>query len=305
MSPTTKAHWQLHFCVLLWGFTPIFGAAISLPAPQLVWWRMGLVTLLLLALPGVLSGLRKLPLKLFAIYAGIGILVALHWLAFYGAIKLANASVAATCLGAATAFTALIEPAVMRTRWMPRNVLLGLAVIPGVALVAGGLSEAQRLGFMVGVLASLAVAVFGSLNKRYIEYADPKVVTALELGAGAIFLTLVLPLLPHHGAIYPIPQGRDIWLLALLVVFGTALPFTLSLVALRQLSAFVTQMAVNLEPVYAVALAALLLGERDQLSAQFYVGVAILFAAVFLPQLITRLRGEERPADASSVESMP
>ena len=46
MSPTRKAHWQLHFCVLLWGFTPILGAAISLPAPQLVWWRMGLVALL-------------------------------------------------------------------------------------------------------------------------------------------------------------------------------------------------------------------------------------------------------------------
>ena len=56
MSPTLKAHWQLHFCVLLWGFTPILGAMISLPAPQLVWWRMGLVALLLLALPGVARG---------------------------------------------------------------------------------------------------------------------------------------------------------------------------------------------------------------------------------------------------------
>ena len=266
---------------------------------------MGLVTLLLLALPGVARGLLRLPLKLALIYAGIGVLVALHWLAFYAAIKLSNASVAATCLGSATAFTALMEPLVLRKPWQPRNVLLGLAVIPGVALVAGGLSDGQQLGFVVGVLASLAVAIFGSLNKRYVDQADPKVVTALELGAGALFLTLVLPLLPHEGLIYPIPQGRDIWLLGLLVVFGTALPFTLSLVALRQLSAFVTQMAVNLEPVYAVALAALLLGERDELSTQFYVGVVILFAAVFLRPIVVRLRGRRQPAKASTVQSAP
>lgn len=305
MSPTLKAHWQLHFCVLLWGFTPIVGAMISLPAPQLVWWRMGLVALLLLCLPGVARGLLALPRRLVAIYSGIGILVALHWLAFYGAIKLSNASIAATCLGAATAFTAVIEPLVTRRKFVPRDLALGFAVIPGVALVAGGLKTGQITGFIVGVLAALGASLFSSFNKRFIDGADPKVVTALELGAGAVFMTLALPLLPHDGAIYLLPTGRDAVLMGFFVVFLTALPFTLSLVALRHLSAFVAQMAVNLEPIYAVALAAVLLGETSELTTQFYIGVAILFAAVFLPPLVTRLRGKRRPADASIVEPMP
>lgn len=305
MSPTQKAHWQLHFCVLLWGFTPILGAAISLPAPQLVWWRMGLVALLLLALPGVLRGLIALPARQWAIFSGIGVVVALHWLAFYGAIKLANASVAVVCLGAATAFTAVIEPLVTGRRFVARDLWLGLAVIPGVALVAGGLQPGQVLGFVVGVLAALGATLFTSFNKRFAHDADAKVVTALELGAGAVFMTFALPLLPHEGAIYPLPAGKDVWLMAIFVVFCTALPFTLSLVALKQLSAFVAQMAVNLEPVYAVALAALLLGETKELTPQFYFGVAILFAAVFLPPLVAWLRGERKPADPTSVESMP
>ena len=36
MTPTTKAYWQMHFCVLLWGFTAILGKVITLPALPLV-----------------------------------------------------------------------------------------------------------------------------------------------------------------------------------------------------------------------------------------------------------------------------
>ena len=306
MSPTLKAHWQLHFCVLLWGFTPILGALISLPAPQLVWWRMGLVALLLFAFPGVVRGIFALPRRLFFIYCGIGVIVALHWLAFYGAIKLANASIAATCLGAATAFTAVIEPLITGRRFIARDLWLGFAVIPGVALVAGGLNSGQIAGFIVGVLAAFGATLFTSLNKRYIDGADPKVVTALELGAGALFMTVVLPFLPTPtGAIYPLPAAKDAWLMAVFVVFCTALPFTLSLVALKHLSAFVAQMAVNLEPIYAVALAAVLLGETKELTTQFYLGVAILFLAVFLPPLVSRIRLSRSKASAATVETMP
>ncbi|MCA0394710.1 MAG: DMT family transporter, partial [Proteobacteria bacterium] len=140
MTPHAKALWQIHLCVLLWGFTAILGKLITLPALPLVWWRMGLVVLALLLVPRVWRGLRALPPKLLLAYAGVGTLVALHWLTFYGAIKLANASVAATCMALATVFTALIEPMVARRRFSRRELVLGLAVLPGVALVVGGVS---------------------------------------------------------------------------------------------------------------------------------------------------------------------
>ena len=117
MQPTTKAHWQIHFCVLLWGFTAILGKLITLPALPLVWWRMLLVAGTLMLLPRVWRGVRALPPRLLLSYAGVGALVALHWLTFYGAVKLANASVAATCMALATVFIALIEPLVARSRF--------------------------------------------------------------------------------------------------------------------------------------------------------------------------------------------
>jgi drug/metabolite transporter (DMT)-like permease len=300
MTATARAHWQIHLCVLLWGFTAILGKLITLPALPLVWWRMGLVTLALLLLPRVWRGLRALPPKLLAAYAGIGVLVALHWLTFYGAIKLANASVAATCMALATVFVALIEPKLARRRFSLRELALGLLVLPGVALVVGGVAPDMRLGIAVGALSALFVAFFGSLNKRLIEHADPLTVTAVELGAGTLALSLLAPLMPllfpaFAGPLLALPSASDALWLALLAGACTLLPFALSLVALRHISAFSAQMAVNLEPVYAIVLAMLLLGEQRELAPMFYAGVAVLLAAVFAHPLLHPQRRIDHP----------
>jgi drug/metabolite transporter (DMT)-like permease len=285
VGSTRTAHWQIHACVFLWGFTAILGKLISLPALALVWWRMLLVSAALLALPRVWSGLRALPPRLLRAYAGIGVLVALHWLTFYGAIKLANASVAVTCIALAPVFLALVEPRIAGRRLDWRELLFGLAVVPGVAMVVGGVPRGMHLGIAVGVLSALLVALFGAWNKRLVDRADPLTVTCLELGAGMLFLGAVAVVgalvLPASTPVVSVPGPRDAVLLLVLALACTLLPFALSLVALRRLSAFQAQLAVNLEPVYAIVLAILLLGEQRELTPAFYAGVALVLAAVF------------------------
>src|SRR5690348_1681709 len=304
MTPHARAQWQIHFCVVLWGFTAILGRAITLPAISLVWWRMLMVTTALLLAPRVWRGLRTLPPRLAAIYAGIGVVVALHWLTFYGAIKLANASVAATCIALAPVFLALVEPWIARRPFDVRELLLGVAVVPGVALVVGGVPGSMRLGIAVGVVSALFVACFGALNKRMVERADPLTVTCVELGTGALFLTAITPLLPHAGALYPLPDVHDAILLLTLALACTLLPFALSLVALRHLSAFNAQLAVNLEQVYATVLAVLLLGEQRQQDEWFYLGVVVILGAVFLhPALARRPIAQPPPEILGTAES--
>ncbi|GAB3389153.1 DMT family transporter [Lysobacter fragariae] len=287
MTESRKAFLQIHFCVLLWGFTAILGKLISLPALPLVWWRMLLVVAALAVIPRVWRGLRAMSPRVMLAYAGIGALVALHWLTFYGAIKLSNASVGATCMAFSTVFVALLEPWVTGTRLSKREVALGLLVLPGVVLVVGGVPHGMRLGIAVGALSALLVAIFGSLNKRMVEHGDPLTVTALELGAGALVLTLLAPVMPllfpaFAGDLLVLPGTRDAVLLLALSLACTLLPFTLSLVALRHMSAFAQQLAVNLEPVYAIVLAIALLGEQRELTPQFYLGVFVILAAVFI-----------------------
>ena len=295
MSPHARAQFQIHICVVLWGFTAILGKLISLPALSLVWWRMWIVVAALALWPRVWRGLVAMPARLIAIYAGIGAVVSLHWLTFYAAIKLSNASVGVTCIALAPVLLALIEPWVARRRFDAREVLLGIAVVPGVALVVGGIAADMRLGVLVGALSALLDAVFGALNKRYAMRADAVVVTAIELAGGALFLTLLAPLLP--GPAFAVPDGRDFVLLLVLALGCTLLPFTLSLVALRQLSAFGAQLAVNLEPLYAIVLAMLLFGEQHELGLAFYGGLAIVLGAVFAHPLMT-WRPHRRQASA-------
>ncbi len=308
MTPVAKAQWQIHLCVVLWGFTAILGKLITLPALPLVWWRMLLVTAALALLPRVWRGLRALPPRLIAAYAGIGALVALHWLTFYGSIKLSNASVGATCIALGTPMTALLEPWLARRPFSWRDVLLGIAVLPGVALVVGGVPAGMHLGIAVGALSALLVALFGSLNKRFVEHGDALTVTALELGAGTLLLTLCVPLMPFvfpafAGDVFALPDLHDFSLLLVLAMACTLFPFALSLVALRHMSAFAAQLAVNLEPVYAILLAIVLLGEQRELSPQFYIGVAIILGAVLVHPLLTRRRRIEHPETLATAEA--
>ena len=130
-------------------------------------------------------------------------------------------------------------------------------------------------------------ALFGTLNKRYVDRADSFTVTFLELGAGFLFVSALLPMLPHSGDLFVLPGTSDSVYLLLLALGCTLLPYTLALVALRHISAFDAQIALNLEPVYAIVLAIVLLGEQRELTPMFYVGVAVLLAAVFVqPWLI-------------------
>src|SRR5688572_776524 len=281
MNPHRRALIEVHICVVRWGITATLGKLITLPAPQLVWWRILLVTAALACFPRVWRALRGIPPRLALNFAGIGCLVALHWLAFYGSVKLANASVAATCMALAPVVTALIEPWLTGSRFERHNLLLGILVVPGVALVVGGIPRDMHLGFWVGVASAALAAVFNALNKRHLGHHDAAAVTWLELGAGFLLLALLGPLMAPSGSSIVLPDVRDGALLLVLAILCTLIPFVLALAALRHLSAFTTQLAVNLEPVYAIAIAILFLGEARDLDTAFFVGVAIVLAAVF------------------------
>jgi drug/metabolite transporter (DMT)-like permease len=281
MNPHRRALIELHICVLLWGFTAILGKLISLPAAQLVFWRLLLVTLSLMCFPRVWRSLLAIPPRTMAIFAGIGVVVALHWLAFYGSVKLANASVAATCMALAPVVTALIEPWLTGSRFERHNLLLGILVIPGVALVVGGIPGEMQAGFWVGVASAVLAALFNALNKRHLGTHDAMAVTGIELGAGFLLVTLLLPLMSPPGASFVIPDARDGILLLILAIACTLIPFAIALAVLRHLSAFTTQLAVNLEPVYSIFIAVLFLGEGRELGLAFFVGVVIVMAAVF------------------------
>ncbi|HEV8392938.1 MAG TPA: DMT family transporter [Vicinamibacterales bacterium] len=298
MTAHSRAWLQIHVCVVLWGFTAILGRLITLRALPLVWWRMLLVTLALALWPRFWAGLRHLSGRLIAIYIGIGVLVTLHWITFYGAIKLSNASVAATCMALTPVFVSFIEPWLARRRPHLAEVGMSVAVLPGVALVVGGTPAGMRNGILVGAFSALVAGVFSTLNKRTIGTSPALTVTGLQMGAGALVLPAVAWLLPGGEPIVVRPDLHDGLLLLALSMACTLFPYALALVALRHLSAFDTTLAVNMEPVYAIVLAILLLNEQRDLEPSFYAGVALIMAIVFSHPWVSRRWGRKRYVEA-------
>ncbi len=296
MSVNRTAWLQIHLCVFLWGFTAILGRLITLPALPLVLWRMVAVGLVLLLLARVWRGMLRLTARHFLAFLGVGVLVALHWLTFYAAVKLANASVAATCMALIPVCLCFIEPLVTGRPFVRRELLLGVLVLPGVALVVGGTPQSMNLGIAVAIVSAVLAALFTAFNKRLILRTDALSATALEMLGGGVFVLVlalllsVLPLAPWEaGAMLPAqqdllvpPAGRDLLWLGVLAVACTLLPFALSLVALRQLSAYASALAVNLEPLYAILLAMAILGEQRELGLTFYLGAGIILAVVLV-----------------------
>jgi drug/metabolite transporter (DMT)-like permease len=163
---------------------------------------------------------------------------------------------------------------------------MSVAVLPGVALVVGGTPGGMRPGIAVGAFSALIAGLFSTLNKRYIGSSHALTVTGLEMTPGALLLPVLAVFSETPIVVRPSPH--DAALLVTLSLACTLLPYSLALVALRRLSAFATTLAVNLEPVYAIAIAILLLNEQRDLEPGFYGGVALIMTIVFAHPWISR-----------------
>jgi drug/metabolite transporter (DMT)-like permease len=275
----------LHIAVFLAGFTGVLGRWIELNESLLVWYRL-LITVVTLALLSLYD--RKFPklslqnrLPVFF----IGAVVGLHWLFFYGSIKMANVSVALVCFSTVGFFSSVIEPVMMRKRVSLSEVCLGLLAIAGVYLIFHFDSH-FKAGIIYGLISAILAALFTVLNKSLLKTEDAKTVTFYELGSGFIVLTLVLPFyLRFFDVKFSLPSGWDwFWLLVLSWVC-TVLAFYLSLTALKKVSSFTVNLTYNLEPVYGIIMAFVIYRENEYLGLGFYLGLGLILSAVILQML--------------------
>ncbi len=301
-TPNTKqkAYLQLHLAVFLFGFTAILGKLITLEQTALVWNRLWIAVLGLVFIPGVIKGIRAIKLINVAKYCGIGVLVALHWLTFYGSIKVGNsASVTLACLATSALFASVLEPLITKSKFQWVEMLLGLFVIVGIYFLSG-VGESYHWAIIIGITSAFLAALFSTLNKKYITGQNTLSVSTIELAAGFIFISISYPILQM---VFPQPQwfpvGDDWWWLIVLGLLCTSLAFALALESLKEISAFISNLSINLEPVYGILLAIWFLNEDKDLNFDFYLGTSIILLAVVLHPIITRIQKRKSKAQNS------
>lgn len=282
----------IHLAVILFGFTAILGDLIQLSAVVLVWWRVFITSASLLFLFTKQDFIHVSRSGNLLKIWGIGIIVSLHWLCFYGAIKASNASVALVCMSLTSLFTAFVEPAVHEVRISKKDVVFSILMIPCFLLVANHVPDHYSVGLLLGVTAALLAAVFSVLNKKYIHQQNVYAFTFIELFSATIFLGAFLMLnteINMFEAGNYLPDGLYQWLLLFtLALLCTTLAYVLSLKALKHLSAFTSNMVINLEPVYGILLAILILGDKEHMNLSFYIGALLITVIVFLYPILFR-----------------
>lgn len=293
-----KAYLELHLAVFLFGFTAILGKLISIPSVSLVWWRVLITSVSLLLLVGIVRTLREVQLKHILQYLGIGCIVALHWITFFGSIKVSNVSIALVAFATTSFFTSLLEPLILRQRLLGIEIILGLLIIPAMLLIVHNVDPEMHSGILLGLVSAVLAALFASLNKLLISHARPQQITFFELSSAFIFISLILVILyfalPEGKLLYGvdfklhIPKGIDWVYLCILALACTTFAYVLAVRSLHHLSAFAANLVVNLEPVYGIALAWLLLKENRELTPGFYLGVSIILCVLFLYPILKR-----------------
>ncbi len=274
------AHALLHGIVLLWGCTAILGKQISIPTIPLVWYRIAIVVVVLAGLVPLRGNTLRLPWRVARGYFLVGIFIGIHWLCFYGSVKVAGIATGVLTLSTIAFFTALIEPLVFRRRIDGRELAIGAIVVVGAALLLKVEVAADPRGILLGLASSLFAACFGVMNGRIAQRGEvPERLMLYELVAALATVSVcfvVAPFVPPSQL-----SSADVGWLAVLAVLCTVVPQVLIISVLRTLAPFTVAVATNLESVYSLILAAILF--RDEpLTARFYIGAAVLFALVGL-----------------------
>jgi drug/metabolite transporter (DMT)-like permease len=277
----------LHITVFILGFTGILGKTITLDGVSLVWWRVGIAFFALLPII-ILLRTKKifLPFKVIAFALFTGFVVGLHWITFFHAIKISNVSVTLAALSSTTLMVSLLEPIFQKKKISPIQVLLGILIMIGLSIILIDEHNFQ-LGLFVGLLSAILAALFTILNKKISFYnADALVLCTWEMLGAFISISIILlfsDILPKT-----LPTNIDLFWLLILGVICTALTFSISIWLLERLTAYQVTLAINMEPIYGILLAALIFHENNELKLSFYLGSLFIIGAVIFYSVYNR-----------------
>jgi drug/metabolite transporter (DMT)-like permease len=281
--PSDKFKSILHFhgIVFIFGFTAILGKLISIDAVSLVWYRMVLATAVLtlfmwgFKIPFRLSN-KQLPVMMIC-----GILIALHWVFFFHAVKVSNVSVTLSVMSAGALVTALIEPIVYKRSFDLNEIILGMVVVLALGMIMQ--TEYRFIdGMFFAFVAVLLSVAFTLINGKVVHKSDARVMSVFQLGTGAICLSIIIFFQGKWSVdLFSITQSDLLWIL-ILAIFCTAYAFVVSIAVMRHLRPFSLMLAINMEPVYGILLGLLIFGSDEKMSLPFYIGTLLILSSVLM-----------------------
>lgn len=286
----------MHVIIFVWGFTGILGKLIHLSPEVIVWYRIMIAVIGLIFILKYLNVPFKLARKqdLWKLIV-VGIIVSLHWITFYKSISLSTASLGILCLSTTTLHVTWLEPIVMNRKFSWIEFLLGLVVIYGIYYVSGNFNSQQYEALAYGLVSALLAALFSVFNAKLVETIPSTQISFYEMLVGAGFLTIVLFAMGKLNASVLEMRWEDLAWLLFLGLICTSIAFIAMIDVVKRLGAFTVSLSINLEPVYTILLAIVILNENEVLGSKFYIGSLVIILVVITNAVIKYIMKNRNP----------
>ena len=279
MSTKLKNFLHLHFIVFIWGFTAVLGKLISIDALPLVWYRMGIASVLIFSFVAARGYSLKVSTKSFFILATAGAALALHWVTFFLAIKVSNVSIALATMSTGAFFTALLEPMLYKRKLIWYELVFGLIVILGLVLIFK-VETQYAYGILIALISALMGVIFTLINGKLVATHRSAIISFYELAIGVLLISIFMGFQGGFDSeLYQLSQ-YDWMLIAILASVCTAYAFIGGVHVMKYITPYTVLLTINLEPVYGIILAFFILGESEKMSPVFYVGALIILSTV-------------------------
>ena len=276
-----KNYLLLHLIVFIWGFTAILGALISIESVPLVWYRMGFASIFILIYLLVRKRNLKIDKKAIVKFLFSGIIIAIHWITFFKAIKVSNVSVALVTMSTGAFFTSFLEPIFFKRRFNLLEIFLGVLVVLGLYVIFN-FESTYKLGIFYALISSFLSSLFAVLNGLFIKDYDENRISLYQLLFGVLFVFVYLFFSGKITTEFFILSKMDWFYLFVLSSVCTAYAFIASVKIMKYISPYTLMLTINLEPIYAIILALFIFGDKEKMHPEFYFGAVIVLGVVLL-----------------------
>ena len=267
--------------VIVLGFTGILGELISIKSIDLVFYRMLFSFIALFIFLSFKKEILNISKRKIIELLLIGMVVALHWIFFFQSIKI-SVPIAVISLSTSSLFSSIIEPVILRKKVNIYEVILGIVIILSFIMMYFTSESHFGLAYFYGIIAAFLATLFTILNAKYINVIKSSQITMIEMLGGTILISLYL-IFNNSLEVFSFNiQSSDLIYLLILSVFCTSLVFVLMTEIMKYISPYTLIMAINLEPVYAIVLAVLILPNEEVMNNYFYLGASIIVLSIYL-----------------------
>ena len=285
-SAKFKNQLHLHFLVFIAGFTAILGELISLEAIPLVWYRMLIAGVLMFGFIKIKKISLVVPFRTILKFFLAGIVIALHWITFFAAIKVSNISITLAMFSTGAFFASLIEPIFYKRKIIPHEIIFGLLVIAGVFMIMQ--TEIKYfLGICLGITSALFSSLFAVINGKFVAHHNASTISFYEFISGVFFISMYIAFSNDGFDASFFKLSIDDWLyLGILASVCTAYAFIASVYVMRYITPYSVVLTYNLEPIYGIFLALLFFPQTEVMPPIFYIGAALIICTVLMNALV-------------------